>query len=113
MFGFLKREKKSEEEKHAERLPMTKKVQFETVPLDSVKEKLDGDIRSVLELKPVNYYATKDSYLLCIFYYAEDYSEIYMKLEYHVDDAAKGKTKLYTLDKELMRDILRKFGLNI
>ena len=113
MFGFLKREKKSEEEKHAESLPRTKKVQFDPMPINSAESKLDNDLRAILEFAPVNYYAMKDSYLLCIFYYTEDYSEIYLKLEYHVDDVPKGKTKLYSLDKDLMRDILRKFGQNI
>lgn len=113
MFGLFKREKKNEEEKRAESLPRTKKVQFEPMPVKEVEAQLDGDLRAILNYSPVNYYATKDSYLLCIFYYNEDYSEIYLRLEYHVNDISKGKTRLYSLDKELMRDILRKFGQNI
>lgn len=113
MFGLFKKNIRSEEEKHAESLPLTKKVQFEAVPLKQIEAFMDGDPRSVLDCAPVNYYATKDKYLLCIFYYKEDYSEIYMRFEYRVDDLPRGKTKLWNIDKTLMRDILRKFGQNI
>ena len=113
MFGLFKKSTKSEVEKRAESLPLTKKVQFEAVPLKQVETAMDDDLRAVVGYVPVNYYATKDKYLLCIFYYSEDYSEIYMRFEYRVDDLPRGKTKLWTIDKELMRDILRKFGQNI
>lgn len=115
MFGLFKRSKagKTEEEQRAESMPLTKKVQFDPVSLENVKSELDADLRAVLRYSPVNYYATKDSYLLCVFYYNEDHSEIYMRFEYCVNDSPKGKTRFYSLDKELMRDILRKFGQSI
>lgn len=113
MFGLFKKEKKSEDELRAEALPLTKKVQFDPLPLEQVERALNADLRAVLSYSPVNYYATKDSYLLCVFYYSEDYSEIYMQMEYRENDKLKGKTRLYKLDRELMRDILRKLGQNI
>lgn len=113
MFRLFKKNTRSGEDKRAESLPLTKKVQFEALPLKQVESEMDGDLRAAVGYVPVNYYATKDKYLLCIFYYNEDYSEIHMRFEYHVDDLPRGKTKLWTIDKELMRDILRKFGQNI
>lgn len=115
MFGLFGKKKigKSEEEKRAEALPRTKKVQFEPMKIPEAEAFLAEDIRRVLELTPVNYYATKNSYLLCTFYYEEDYSEIYMQFEYRVDDLGRGKSKIYAIDKVLMRDILRRFGVNI
>ena len=115
MFGFFKKNKlvKSEEEKHAESLPRTKKVQFLPMKIAEAEALLEQDIRAVLGFEPVNYYATKNSYLLCTFYYEEDYSEIYMRFEHRVDDLPRAKSKLYAIDKVLMRDILRKFGVNI
>ncbi len=113
MFGLFKKNKGSDEDKRADSLPLTKKVQFEALPLRQVESEMDGDLRAVVGYVPVNYYATKDRYLLCIFYYNEDYSEIYIRFEYRVDDLPRGKTKLWTIDRELMRDILRKFGQNI
>ena len=116
MFGIFKRKKplgKTEEEKRAEALPLTKKVQFLPIKIAEVESLLDADIRAVLEFEPVNYYATKNSYLLCVFYYEEDYSEIWMRFEYRVDDLPRAKSRLYSIDKVLMRDILRRFGVNI
>lgn len=113
LFGKNKKLGKSEEERRAELLPRTKKVQFEPMKIPEAEALLDSDIRSVLDFIPVNYYATKNSYMLCAFYYAEDYSEIYMQFEYRVDDICRGKSRLYTVDKTLMRDILRKFGVTI
>lgn len=115
MFGFLKNEKKglSEEEKRAMTLPRTKKVQFEPLPLARVENELNTDISAVLSYAPANYYASKENYLLCVFYFAEDYGEIYMQFENRVDDALKGKSKMWKIDKTLFRDILRKFGQQI
>ena len=113
MFGLFKKNTRSEEEKHAERLPLTKKVQFEALPLKQVESAMDADPRAAVDFVPVNYYAVKEKYLLCIFYYNEDYSEIYLRFEYRVDDLPRGKTGLWKIDKDLMRDILRKFGQNI
>ena len=80
---------------------------------DEAEQLLDADIRAVLGFSPVNYYATKDRYLLCTFWYTDDLSEIYMRFELRVDDLPHGHTKMYQIDKVLMRDILRKFGQNI
>ena len=115
MFGFLKKPKKfmSEEEKRAAALPRTKKVQFEPMAVADAEKLLEQDIRAVLTFVPVNYYATKDRFLQCNFHYAEDYSEIYMQFELRVNDLPREKSRMYSVDKLLMRDILRKFGVNI
>lgn len=113
MFGLFKKAAKSEEELRAESLPRTKKVQFEAMPIERVEQQLGADIRAILEYAPVNYYATKNSFLLCVFYYTEDYGEVYFRLEYHLNDQQKGKTRVFAADKELMRDVLRRFGQNI
>ena len=36
-----------------------------------------------------------------------------MRFELRRDDLPAGKTRLYSIDKVLLRDILRKFGQNI
>lgn len=115
MFGLFGKKKvgKSEEEKRAEALARTKKVQFEPMKIADAEALLEQDMRAVLDFSPVNYYATKNSYLLCTFFYEEDYSQIYMRFEYRVDDLCRGKSRFYEIDKILMRDILRKFGVNI
>ena len=116
MFGLFKRKikiGKTEEEKRAEALPRNKKVQFEPMEIAEVEKSLNADMREVLKMNPVNYYATKNRYLLCIFWYEEDYSEVYMRFELRKDDQQERKSKMYKIDKMLLRDILRKFGQNI
>ena len=116
MFGLFKRKikiGKTEEEKRAEALPRNKKVQFEPMEIAEVEKSLNADMREVLKMNPVNYYATKNRYLLCIVGYEEDYSEVYMRFELRKDDLPAGKSKMYKIDKMLLRDILRKFGQNI
>lgn len=114
MFGLFKKKiGKSEEEKRAEELPRTKKVQFEPMTIAETEQQMDQDLRSVLSFTPVNYYATKNKYLLCTFFYEEDYSEVWLRFELRTDDLPRGRTRLYQIDKLLMRDILRKFGQNI
>lgn len=111
--GIFKRNSKSEEEQRAEVLPRNKKVQFDPMPIGQVDEQLGADINAIMKFTPANYYATKDSYLLCVFYFNDDYSEIYMQLEYYTDDKFKGKTRCFKIEKGLMEAILRKFGVNI
>ena len=112
MFG-KKKNKKSEEQLRAESLPTAKKVQFEALPLNRVEEDLKSDLRGVLNYTPVNYYAAKDKYLLCVLYYNTNYSEIYMNFELVENDKSKGRSGFWKIDKILLRDILRKFGQQI
>lgn len=115
MFGLFKKTKigKTEDERRAESLPRTKKVQFEPLTIAETDQLITQDLRNVLNFTPVNYYATKNKYLLCTFYYEEDYSEVWFRFELRIDDLPHGRTKVYKIDKILMRDILRKFGQNI
>ena len=113
LFGKKPKLTKSPEEKRAEEMAINKKVQFEPMAPAELEQMLDADVRSVLKLNPVNYYATKNRYLLCTLYFEEDYSEVYMRLELRRDDLPAGKTKVYRIDRLLLRDILRRFGQNI
>lgn len=113
LFGKKPKLTKSPEEKRAEEMAINKKVQFEPMAPAELEQMLDADVRSVLKLNPVNYYATKNRYLLCTLYFEEDYSEVYMRFELRRDDLPAGKTKVYRIDRLLLRDILRRFGQNI
>lgn len=115
MFGFFKSKSllKSEMQKRAEALEKTKKVQLEPQKLSEVENKLDNDIRSMLEYSPVNYYATKNRFMQCTFYYDRSYEEIYMRLETYVMDSCTERGSFRKIDYELMKLILRKFGVMI
>ena len=113
MLFFKKKIFKSEEQKAAEALPKTKKVLYVTVDLKELKQKLDENKEELLKLEPVNYYASKDTFLQCTFYYNQDYSTVYFNVEYFSGDVATLTTPYYKADYELMKMALRYFGQQI
>lgn len=110
---FRKKIFKSEAQKAAEALPKTKKVQYVTVDINELKQKLDENQDELTKLEPVNYYASKDTFLQCTFYYNEDYSTVYFNVEYFAGDRAMLTTPYYKSDYELMKKALRFFGVQI
>lgn len=110
---FRKKILKSPEQKAAESLPRTKKVQYVTVDLKELKEKLDANQEELTKLEPVNYYASKDTFLQCTFYYNDDYSDVYFNVEYFAGDRAMLTTPYYKSDYALMKKALRFFGVQI
>jgi hypothetical protein len=113
MFGFLKKNKVPAEPplaKKAKTMPYSKKVQFCYLKPAELTAQLDEDINSVLTLTPVNYYAEKNRYYQCVFYYNDDYSEILMNFELYENDIKKSSTAFYSIDMELYSKILLKFG---
>ena len=110
---FRKKIFKSPEQKEAEALPRTKKVQYVAEDIKEITEKLNTNLEAILGLEPVNYYASKDTFLQCTFFYNEDYSAIYFVLEYYDNDRAKGSTPYYKTDYELMRRTVAKFGQHL
>lgn len=111
--GLFSKKVKDEKMELAETLPRTKKVQFIDKPISEVKGALDANINNILTFEPANYYANKASYLLCAFYFEEDYSKIVMGVQIFVNDKPKSDELLYFADYNLMKQVLRKFGLNI
>ena len=103
----------SNEKKAAKQMPRTKKVQFMPIKLSEITEMLDNYITVLVSLEPVNYYASKDQYLQCTFFFKEDYSEVYFSLEYIDRDFSKGSTPYYKADYELMKKVVMKFGQRI
>ena len=115
MFLFGKKNKTTEPPlgKRAKAMPYTKKVQFCYLDIAELKAMLTEDINSVTTLEPVNYYAEKNRYWLCVFYYTEDYSEIIMRFELYENDRKTTATDYYEINKELYSRILLKFGQRV
>lgn len=110
---FRKKIFKSEEQKAAERLPKTKKVQYTPQKLTELIPLLNENTEALLSLEPVNYYASKNEFLQCTFYYTEDYSTVYFSVDYFEYDRAVSSTPFYRADYELMKRALRRFGQQI
>lgn len=110
---FRKKIFKSPEQKEAESLPRTKKVQYVAEDIKDITEKLNTSLESILNLEPVNYYASKDTFLQCTFFYDEGYNNVYLVMEYFAGDRAVSATPFYKADYELMKKALRYFGQQI
>ena len=59
---FRKKIFKSPEQKEAEALPRTKKVQYCAEDIKEITSRLDENLEAILKLEPVNYYASKDTF---------------------------------------------------
>lgn len=110
---FRKKIFKSPEQKEAEGLPRTKKVQYVAEDIKEITARLDESLEAILKLEPVNYYASKDTFLQCTFFYNEGYSTVYLVMEYYAGDRAVSSTPFYKADYELMKKALRYFGQQI
>lgn len=110
---FRKKIFKTAEQKLAEALPKTKKVQYVPMDIAELRAMLDADINALIPLEPVNYYASKDKFLQCTFYYNEDYSQVYFVVEMYEYDRPVSSTAYYKADYELMKRALRRFGQQI
>ncbi len=110
---FRKKIFKSAEQKEAEALPRTKKVQYVAEDIKEITERLNQNLEAILKLEPVNYYASKIRFLQCTFFYEEDYSKVYIVMEYYEGDRPIASTPFYKADYELMKKALRYFGQQI
>ncbi len=115
MLFFKKKDKEapSDEKKAARAMPRTKKVQFLPMKLSELTELLNSDLNAITGLEPVNYYASKDKYIQCTFYFTDDYSEVYLNCELYENDFMRGSTPYYKADYELMKKTVIKFGQRI
>lgn len=110
---FRKKIFKSEAQRAAEALPKTKKVQYTPQKLSDLIPLLNESGEALLSLEPVNYYASKNEFLQCTFYYNEDYSSVYFAVEFFQYDRAVSSTPFYRSDYDLMKRALRRFGQQI
>lgn len=74
---------------------------------------LADDKSSVLTLEPVNYYAEKNKFYQCVFYYDEGYENIIMQFEHYENDRKTSSTDYYEIGFELFAKILLKFGQRV
>lgn len=110
---FGKKLIKSEGQKAAEALPKMKRVQYQPQKLSEAEATLNSDINALISFEPVNYYASKLSFLQCTFYYNEDYSTVYLQLERFDNDRATGAGAFRAADYRLLQSALRRFGQQI
>ncbi len=113
MFLFRKKPPVSEEKRAAMALPKTKEVQYLPRKITEVTELLNNDLNNLFSFEPVNYYASKETYLKCTFFYSEDYSRVYFVIQFYKNDSPQSATPFYKADYALMKRALTKFGVHI
>ena len=112
-FGKKEKSSASEEKKAALSMPKTKKVQFMPVKIPELTELLRNDIYELTRLEPVNYYASKDSFLQCTFFCTEDYAEVYFVVGLYDKDILREETPYFKADYDLMKKTVIRFGQRI
>ncbi len=113
---FFKKKTREEEKplaKQAKSLTNTKKVQFCYMKPKELENMLSDDVDLVLTLEPVNYYAEKNRFWQCIFFFDRDCSEIIMRFELFENDRKTYSGEYRRISKELFEKILMKFGQRI
>lgn len=110
---FRKKVAVSEEQKAATALPRMKRVQYLPMKLSEAEALLSSDISELKKFEPVNYYASKNSYLQCTFYFNDDYSSVYFQLEQYDYDKLTAQGAFRAADYALLQAALRRFGQQI
>lgn len=117
MLFFKKKQKNKEAEdntaKLAKTLPRTKKVQFCYLKPQELEKALEENISSVLDFEPVNYYAEKNRFWQCVFFFDNEYNNIVMRFELFENDRKTFGGRYRRIEKELYAKILLKFGQRV
>lgn len=76
------------------------------------REMKQGD-KAILKLKPVNYYAIKERYIMGMLYSSEDFSEGYVQFLHFEQERQTGKSEIYPIGAETAVKALAKVGIMI
>lgn len=90
-----------------------RKINYVDEGFDTLASEMSADPKAILRLKPVNYYAVKNKYIMGKVYTSEDYQENYVQFFRYEYDHECGKTDIYPLSAELMSKALAKVGIII
>ena len=90
-----------------------RKISFVYTDFDELCENMKSDINAVLNLKPVNYYAEKNRYIMGNVYTNEDFSKNYIQFFKIESERQCGKSEIYPIDSEILSKILAKVGIII
>lgn len=68
---------------------------------------------NILKLNPVNYYQSKESYILVKVYTSQDFTENYIQLLHYRNEKLEGTSKILNIDTQLVVKLLSKVGIII
>jgi hypothetical protein len=90
-----------------------RKVSFVDCDFSELESGMKGSGEYILKLKPVNYYAVKNEYILALIYTSEDYSENYVQFKRISFEKKTHESEIYALDKITLSKALAKVGIII
>ena len=110
---FLKRRSKEEEPAVKQKIKNMKCRQISYVDTDfsELIADIKADRRAILKLKPVNYYAVKNQYIMAHIYSAPDLAENYVFFTRVEFEKRTDKSDYFDLDTETVKKALAKVGI--
>lgn len=114
MFGLFRRKGGAETSADKKTRDMKcRKVSFEDGDIEELSAEMRSSPNAALKLKPVNYYAVKNNYILALIYTSEDLGENYVRFKRIDHEKQTGESALFPLDKETVIKLLAKVGIII
>ncbi len=115
MFSFIKKKAKEDEPPLKKKIKYLKcrKINFVDEDFDGLCKDMKQDANTIIKLKPVNYYAIKNQYIMGMVYSEEDFSENYVQFLHFESERQTGKSDIYPLPPELTVRVLAKVGIMI
>lgn len=110
---FFKKQKAEDGSPIAKRVRELKCRQISYVDTDfsELTRDMRADSRAILKLKPVNYYAVKNEYVMAHIYTNEDYSENYVMFTRVEHEKRTDKSDYFSLDEDTLKKALAKVGI--
>ncbi|MCC3352453.1 hypothetical protein [Ruminococcus albus] len=90
-----------------------RKINFVDDDFDGLCRDMKQDCKALMRLKPVNYYAIKNSYIMGMLYSEEDFSENFIQLLHFDGERQTGRSDIFPVDIETAVKALAKVGIMI
>ena len=90
-----------------------RKINFVDDDFDRLCEDMKTDCKALMRLKPVNYYAIKNSYIMGMLYSEEAFSENFIQLLHFESERQTGKSDIFPVDTDTAVKLLAKVGIMI
>lgn len=88
-----------------------RQISYVDTDLSELAAAMKRDPAAILKLKPVNYYAVKNQYIMAHIYTNEDLSENYVFFTRIDFEKRTGKTDYFPLDTDTLKRALAKVGI--
>lgn len=111
MFPFF-RKKKADSESPLKGMKC-RKINFVDDDFDGLCNDMKTGCKALMRLKPVNYYAIKNSYIMGMLYSNEDFSDNRIELLHFEGERQTGKSDIFPVDTETAVKLLAKVGIMI